>query len=74
MKYHPDRNKGNPEAEKKFKEINDLGQASSAVLYREEQALAKEYHDIESQIDQARKDGDTYEVNELKDKRFNGLQ
>jgi len=31
--------------------------------------LAKEYHDIESQIDQARKDGDTYEVNELKDKR-----
>jgi hypothetical protein len=54
---------------KKFKEINDLGQASSAVLYREEQALAKEYHDIETQIDQARKDGDTYEVNELKDKR-----
>lgn len=57
------------EYEKKFKEINDLGQASSAVLYREEQALAKEYHNIESQIDQARKDGDTYEVNELKDKR-----
>jgi len=57
------------EYEKKFKEINDLGQASSAVLYREEQALAKEYHDIESQIEQARKDGDTYEVNELKDKR-----
>jgi hypothetical protein len=54
---------------RKFQEINDLGQASSAVLYREEQALAKEYHDIESQIDQARKDGDTYEVNELKDKR-----
>jgi len=57
------------EYEKKFKEINELGQASSAVLYREEQALAKEYHDIEAQIDQARKDGDTYEVNELKDKR-----
>jgi hypothetical protein len=55
--------------EKKFKEINDLGQASSAVLYREEQALAKEYHDIEAQIDEARKDGDTYQVSELKDKR-----
>jgi len=54
---------------KKFEEINNLGQASSAVLYREEQALAKEYHDIEAQIEQARKDGDTYEVNELKDKR-----
>jgi len=54
---------------KKFQEINNLGQASSAILYREEQALAKEYHDIESQIEQARRDGDTYEVNELKDKR-----
>ena len=53
----------------KFNEINTLSQASSAVLYREEQALAKEYHDIEAEIDQARKDGDTYEVNELKDKR-----
>ena len=66
QQYHPDKPTGD---EAKFKEINDLGQASSAVLYREEQALAKEYHDIESQIDQARKDGDTYEVNELKDKR-----
>jgi hypothetical protein len=57
------------EYETKFKEINDLGQASAAVLYREEQSLAKEYHEIEAQIEQARKDGDTYEVNELKDKR-----
>ena len=57
------------EYEKKFQEINNLGQASSAILYREEQALAKEYHDIESQIEEARKDGDTYQVNELKDKR-----
>jgi hypothetical protein len=57
------------EYEKKFKEINDLGQASSTLLYREEQALAKEYHDIEAQIDEARKDGDTYQVSELKDKR-----
>jgi len=53
----------------KFKEINDLGEASSKVLYQEEQALAKEYHELEGQIDQARQDGDTYEVNELKDKR-----
>lgn len=57
------------EYETKFKEINSLGQASAAVLYREEQALAKEYHEIEASIEQARKDGDTYEVNELKDKR-----
>jgi hypothetical protein len=57
------------EYETKFKEINSLGQASASILYREEQALAKEYHEIEAQIEQARKDGDTYEVNELKDKR-----
>jgi len=57
------------EYQTKFGEINSLGQASAAVLYREEQALAKEYHEIEAQIEQARKDGDTYEVNELKDKR-----
>jgi hypothetical protein len=63
------RKKLDEEYQAKFKEINDLGQASSAILYREEQALAKKYHDIEAQIDQARKDGDTYEVNELKDKR-----
>jgi hypothetical protein len=57
------------EYQTKFEEINSLGKASAAVLYREEQALAKEYHDIEASIEQARKDGDTYEVNELKDKR-----
>ena len=57
------------EYETKFKEINSLGQASASILYREEQALAKEYHEIETLIEQARKDGDTYEVNELKDKR-----
>jgi len=57
------------EYETKFKEINSLGQASASILYREEQSLAKEYHEIEASIEQARKDGDTYEVNELKDKR-----
>jgi hypothetical protein len=57
------------EYQDKFKEINNLGQASASILYREEQSLAKEYHEIESRIEQARQDGDTYEVNELKDKR-----
>ena len=63
------RKKLDEEYSTKFKEVEDIGMASSAILYREEQALAKEYHEIEGQIDQARKDGDTYEVNELKDKR-----
>jgi len=46
-----------------------MAQASAAVLYSQEQELAKEYHEIEAAIEQARADGDTYEVNELKDKR-----
>ena len=53
----------------KVKELGNMSKASAAVLYSNEQQLSKEYHDIEAQIDQARKDGDTYEVNELKDKR-----
>ena len=53
----------------KIQEINSMAQASAAVLYSQEQELAKEYHEIEAAIEQARADGDTYEVNELKDKR-----
>jgi hypothetical protein len=57
------------EYQEKVGEIQNLSKASAAILYSNEQALSKEYHDIESQIDKARKDGDTYEVGELKDKR-----
>jgi len=53
----------------KFKEINDIGMASANVLYQEEQRYSKEYHDLESKIDTARKDGDSYQVQELKDQR-----
>ena len=53
----------------KVKELGNMSKASAAVLYSNEQSLADEYHGIETQIEQARKDGDTYEVNELKDKR-----
>ena len=53
----------------KVKELGNMSKASAAVLYSSEQQLSKEYHEIEAQIEQARKDGDTYEVNELKDKR-----
>ena len=57
------------EYQSKIQEINSMAQASAAVLYSQEQELAKEYHEIEAAIEQARADGDTYEVNELKDKR-----
>jgi len=57
------------EYQEKVGEIQNLSKASATILYSNEQALSKEYHDIESQIEKARQEGDTYEVNELKDKR-----
>lgn len=57
------------EFETKLQEIEGLSKASAAVLYSNEQKLSKEYHDIETKIDAARESGDTYEVNELKDRR-----
>ena len=53
----------------KLGEIEATAQASAAVLYSQEQDLAKEYHSLEEAIEKARDEGDTYEVNELKDKR-----
>ena len=53
----------------KANELQTMSQASAAILYDAEQKYSKEYHDIESQIEKAREEGDTYEVNELKDKR-----
>ena len=52
-----------------LQEVQAMGEASASILYGAEQAKQKEYHDLEAQIDKARKDGDTYEMNELKDKR-----
>jgi superfamily II DNA helicase RecQ len=57
------------EYNKKFNEIQTVSQASAALLYKEEQELAKRFHEVEKQIEKARDSGDTYEVNELKDKR-----
>jgi len=53
----------------KAEELQAMSQASAAVLYNAEQQFAKEYHEIEAAIKTAREEGDTYEVNELKDKR-----
>ena len=55
--------------EEKLKEVADLAQASSAMLYQTEQFYAKQYKDFEDQVAKARADGDTYELGELKDKR-----
>ena len=46
-----------------------MAQATGTVLRQAENAYAKQYHDLEKEIDDARKSGDTYELGELKDKR-----
>ena len=57
------------EYNKKLEDIQQLGSASANILYSEEQAHAKVYHDIEAKITEARKDNDAYKINELKDER-----
>jgi len=63
------RKQAEEEYQAKLSEIENVTKASAAVLYSEEQAFAKQYHDIEAKIEKAREEGDTYEVNDLKDKR-----
>lgn len=62
------------EREAQLAEINKIGQASAAVLLSEEQQFAKQYHDFETKIQEARDNGDTYELSELKDKREQAQQ
>ena len=57
------------EREAQLAEINKIGQASAVILLQDEQTYAKQYHDIEAKIQEARDNGDTYELSELKDQR-----
>lgn len=57
------------ERTKKLDELEKVASATAAIIGKNEEGLAKEYHDIEAKIETARSNGDTYEVNELKDKR-----
>ena len=54
---------------KKLEEVQSMSTASVAVLYKSEQEHAKEFHDLEKKIDEARKDGNSYDLTDLKDKR-----
>ena len=54
---------------KKLEEVQQMSTASVAVLYKSEQEHAKEFHDLEKKIDEARKDNNTYDLGDLKDKR-----
>jgi len=53
----------------KTAEVTELGATLAAQLQNDENVLAKEYHDLEAKIEKARDEGDTYELNDLKDKR-----
>lgn len=53
----------------KVQEVDKMAEATAAMLGQTEQVFAKQYHDLEEKIKQARADGDTYELGELKDKR-----
>ena len=57
------------ERTEKLEELNKVVLASSAIVGQTEQVFAKEFHELEASIKKAREDGDTFEVNELKDKR-----
>jgi hypothetical protein len=51
-----------------------MSDATNAMLTMDEQKLAKEYHDIEAKIKEARESGDTYELGDLKDQREQSQQ
>jgi len=53
----------------KVEELSTMSKASVAVLYSNEQDFAKQYHDIEAKIEKAREEGDSFEMNNLKDER-----
>ena len=57
------------ERAEKLQQIEAVSAASQQALLGPEQAASKRYHEFEAQINKARANGDTYEVNELKDKR-----
>ncbi len=53
----------------KMSELSGLAAVLQEQLQGEEDGLAAEYHDIEGKIKEARKEGNTYELSELKDQR-----
>ena len=63
------RKKLDEEYKNKLSELDSMSQASLAVLYSEEKAKADQYHKLEEKITEARKDGDSYNLTDLKDQR-----
>lgn len=57
------------ERTERMQELEKAAELSNTVLMSAEQSKAKEYHEVEARIKKARNDGDTFEINDLKDKR-----
>ena len=57
------------ERDEKLGQLQTIAEASASLLGSAEQDAAKEYHALEAKIEEARKEGDTFTVSELKDKR-----
>jgi len=57
------------EREQKLAEVNNLTAAISSIFQSTEEQLAREYHELDNRINEARENGDTFELSELKDKR-----
>lgn len=57
------------EQDTKLKELNGMATLLQEQLQQEENVLASEYHEFDTKIKEARKNGDTYELAELKDQR-----
>ena len=57
------------ERESKIAEIDGVLGAASDILMKTENKLAAEFHSFDEQIKEAREDGDTYRVQDLKDKK-----
>jgi len=57
------------EQQTQLKELSGMAALLQEQLQQEETTLASEYHAFDTKIKEARKNGDTYELNELKDQR-----
>ena len=57
------------EQQSQLQELSGMATLLQEQLQQEENTLASEYHDFDTKIKEARKNGDTYELTELKDQR-----
>jgi hypothetical protein len=57
------------EQQTKLQELSGMANVLQEQLQQEESNLAKEYHDYDEKIKEARKEGNSYELTELKDQR-----